>query len=144
MMLLSNRYDIKGCEVGRWTNPDTGGKQIIKVLKDNNFQGQSIALGRRSALIETRLLSLLGVNLSHVQTPLWSLQVGRNLGLPVRRSWTATSCGSSMCWTTASCWPINLCTRTSWKENTLWQTSSSEQPSRPPSSFFKFQALPVC
>lgn len=54
-MLLFNRYDIKGCEVGRWTNPDTGGKQIIKVLKDNNFQGQSIALGRRSTLIETRL-----------------------------------------------------------------------------------------
>lgn len=47
-MLLLNRYDIKGCEVGRWTNPDTGGKQIIKVLKDNNFEGQSIALGRRT------------------------------------------------------------------------------------------------
>ncbi|XP_075903286.1 phosphatidylinositol 4-phosphate 5-kinase-like protein 1 isoform X2 [Nelusetta ayraudi] len=42
---INIRYDVKGCEVGRWTNPDTGGKQIIKVLKDNNFQGQSIALG---------------------------------------------------------------------------------------------------
>ncbi|XP_029134574.2 phosphatidylinositol 4-phosphate 5-kinase-like protein 1 [Labrus bergylta] len=41
---INIRYDIKGCEVGRWTNPDTGGKQIIKVLKDNNFEGQSIAL----------------------------------------------------------------------------------------------------
>lgn len=41
-----HRYDIKGCEVGRWTNPDTGGKQIIKVLKDNNFEGQSIVLGK--------------------------------------------------------------------------------------------------
>lgn len=57
-MLLFHRYDIKGCEVGRWTDPDTGGKQIIKVLKDNNFEGQSIALGRRSTPIETRLLSL--------------------------------------------------------------------------------------
>lgn len=57
-MLLFHRYDIKGCEVGRWTNPDTGGKQIIKVLKDNNFEGQSIALGRRSTPIETSLLSL--------------------------------------------------------------------------------------
>ncbi|XP_074527073.1 phosphatidylinositol 4-phosphate 5-kinase-like protein 1 [Halichoeres trimaculatus] len=42
---INIRYDIKGCEVGRWTNPDTGGKQIIKVLKDNNFEGQHIALG---------------------------------------------------------------------------------------------------
>lgn len=45
-MFLLHRYDIKGCEVGRWTNPDTGGKQIIKVLKDSNFEGQYIALGK--------------------------------------------------------------------------------------------------
>lgn len=75
-----------------------------------------------------------------VQMLLWSLQVGRNPGLPVSWSWIVSSCGSSMCWTTASCWPINLCTRMSWKENTLWQTSSSERQSRPPSSFFKFEA----
>lgn len=43
------RYDIKGCEVGRWTNPDTGGKQIIKVLKDNNFEGQCIALDQEKS-----------------------------------------------------------------------------------------------
>ncbi|XP_040897805.1 phosphatidylinositol 4-phosphate 5-kinase-like protein 1 [Toxotes jaculatrix] len=42
---INIRYDIKGCAVGRWTNPDTGGKQIIKVLKDRNFEGQCIALG---------------------------------------------------------------------------------------------------
>ncbi|XP_034548331.1 phosphatidylinositol 4-phosphate 5-kinase-like protein 1 [Notolabrus celidotus] len=42
---INIRYDMKGCEVGRWTNPDTGGKQILKVLKDNNFEGQHIALG---------------------------------------------------------------------------------------------------
>ncbi|XP_062418298.1 phosphatidylinositol 4-phosphate 5-kinase-like protein 1 isoform X1 [Pungitius pungitius] len=40
------RYDIKGCEVGRWTDPDTGGKPILKVLKDNNFKGQCMALGQ--------------------------------------------------------------------------------------------------
>nr|XP_019949152.1 PREDICTED: phosphatidylinositol 4-phosphate 5-kinase-like protein 1 [Paralichthys olivaceus] len=43
---INIRYDIKGCELGRWTNPDTGGKQMIKVLKDNNFEGQYIALGQ--------------------------------------------------------------------------------------------------
>ncbi|XP_038151066.1 phosphatidylinositol 4-phosphate 5-kinase-like protein 1 isoform X1 [Cyprinodon tularosa] len=42
---INIRYDIKGCEVGRWTDPEAGGEQIIKVLKDNNFRGQSIALG---------------------------------------------------------------------------------------------------
>lgn len=43
---INIRYDIKGCEVGRWTDPKTtGGKQVLKVLKDNNFEGQSIALG---------------------------------------------------------------------------------------------------
>ncbi|XP_059193650.1 phosphatidylinositol 4-phosphate 5-kinase-like protein 1 [Centropristis striata] len=46
---INIRYDIKGCEVGRWTNPDTGGKQIIKVLKDNNFEGQYIALGQEKS-----------------------------------------------------------------------------------------------
>ncbi|KAM9360024.1 phosphatidylinositol 4-phosphate 5-kinase-like protein 1 [Symphorus nematophorus] len=46
---INIRYDIKGCEVGRWTNPDTGGKQIIKVLKDNNFEGQSITLDRQKS-----------------------------------------------------------------------------------------------
>ncbi|XP_071337999.1 phosphatidylinositol 4-phosphate 5-kinase-like protein 1 isoform X2 [Trachinotus anak] len=46
---INVRYDIKGCEVGRWTNPDTEGKQIIKVLKDNNFEGQYIALGQEKS-----------------------------------------------------------------------------------------------
>ncbi|XP_029294655.1 phosphatidylinositol 4-phosphate 5-kinase-like protein 1 [Cottoperca gobio] len=46
---INIRYDIKGCEVGRWTNPDTGGKQIIKVLKDNNFEGHDIALGQQKS-----------------------------------------------------------------------------------------------
>ncbi|XP_068167502.1 phosphatidylinositol 4-phosphate 5-kinase-like protein 1 [Antennarius striatus] len=46
---INIRYDIKGCEVGRWTNPDTGGKQIIKVLKDNNFEGQHITLDQEKS-----------------------------------------------------------------------------------------------
>ncbi|XP_051278306.1 phosphatidylinositol 4-phosphate 5-kinase-like protein 1 [Dicentrarchus labrax] len=46
---INIRFDIKGCEVGRWTNPDTGGKQIIKVLKDNNFEGQHIALDQEKS-----------------------------------------------------------------------------------------------
>ncbi|XP_028269056.1 phosphatidylinositol 4-phosphate 5-kinase-like protein 1 [Parambassis ranga] len=43
---INIRYDIKGCEVGRWTDPDTGEKHRIKVLKDNNFRGQCISLGQ--------------------------------------------------------------------------------------------------
>ncbi|KAM3867771.1 phosphatidylinositol 4-phosphate 5-kinase-like protein 1 [Diretmus argenteus] len=43
---INIRYDIKGCEVGRWANPATEGSQIIKVLKDNNFEGQHITLGK--------------------------------------------------------------------------------------------------
>ncbi|XP_071371423.1 phosphatidylinositol 4-phosphate 5-kinase-like protein 1 isoform X1 [Centroberyx affinis] len=46
---INIRYDIKGCEVGRWTNPATEGSQIIKVLKDNNFEGQHIALDQQKS-----------------------------------------------------------------------------------------------
>ncbi|KAK5931809.1 hypothetical protein CgunFtcFv8_003574 [Champsocephalus gunnari] len=46
---INIRYDIKGCEVGRRSNPDTGGKHIIKVLKDNNFEGQTIAFGQEKS-----------------------------------------------------------------------------------------------
>uniref|UniRef100_A0A3Q2XCA2 Phosphatidylinositol-4-phosphate 5-kinase like 1 n=1 Tax=Hippocampus comes TaxID=109280 RepID=A0A3Q2XCA2_HIPCM len=44
---ISARYDIKGCEVSRWTDPSPDGCQIIVVLKDLNFEGQYITLGRR-------------------------------------------------------------------------------------------------
>lgn len=43
---LLSRYDIKGCEVSRWTDPSPDGCQIIVVLKDLNFEGQYITLGR--------------------------------------------------------------------------------------------------
>ncbi|XP_026866120.2 phosphatidylinositol 4-phosphate 5-kinase-like protein 1 [Electrophorus electricus] len=41
------RYDIKGCEVSRWTNPAPEGSQVIVVLKDLNFEGQYITLGQQ-------------------------------------------------------------------------------------------------
>ncbi|XP_007557838.1 phosphatidylinositol 4-phosphate 5-kinase-like protein 1 [Poecilia formosa] len=52
---INNRYDIKGCEVGRWTDPETGGKQVIKVLKDNNFKEQSIVLGPEKSWFERQV-----------------------------------------------------------------------------------------
>jgi len=39
------RYDIKGCEVNRWTEPPPEGSRIVVVLKDLNFEGQDIVLG---------------------------------------------------------------------------------------------------
>lgn len=44
------RYDIKGCEVSRWTEPAPVGSQIIVVLKDLNFEGQYINLGKDKEL----------------------------------------------------------------------------------------------
>lgn len=41
------RYDMKGCEVGRWTDPAHNEKQRIVVLKDMNFEGQHINLGKK-------------------------------------------------------------------------------------------------
>uniref|UniRef100_A0A8C1MRW7 Phosphatidylinositol-4-phosphate 5-kinase-like 1 n=1 Tax=Cyprinus carpio TaxID=7962 RepID=A0A8C1MRW7_CYPCA len=41
---ITARYDIKGCEVSRWTDPAPEGSQIIVVLKDLNFEGQFIQL----------------------------------------------------------------------------------------------------
>lgn len=46
------RYDIKGCEVGRWTDPTPKKEQAIVILKDMNFEGQHIALGRRTFIFE--------------------------------------------------------------------------------------------
>ncbi|XP_074187179.1 phosphatidylinositol 4-phosphate 5-kinase-like protein 1 isoform X1 [Rhinolophus sinicus] len=41
---ISERYDIKGCEVSRWVDPAPEGSPIILVLKDLNFQGKTIYL----------------------------------------------------------------------------------------------------
>lgn len=47
-VLCVARYDIKGCEVSRWTEPAPEGSQIIVVLKDLNFEGQYITLGKET------------------------------------------------------------------------------------------------
>ncbi|XP_039362962.1 phosphatidylinositol 4-phosphate 5-kinase-like protein 1 isoform X1 [Mauremys reevesii] len=41
---ILERYDIKGCQVNRWTEPAPEGSQVIVVLKDLNFEGNSIQL----------------------------------------------------------------------------------------------------
>uniref|UniRef100_A0A1A8V846 Phosphatidylinositol-4-phosphate 5-kinase-like 1 n=1 Tax=Nothobranchius furzeri TaxID=105023 RepID=A0A1A8V846_NOTFU len=43
---IQARFDIKGCEVSRWTEPAPEGSQVIVVLKDLNFEGQFITLGK--------------------------------------------------------------------------------------------------
>ncbi|KAB1279903.1 Phosphatidylinositol 4-phosphate 5-kinase-like protein 1 [Camelus dromedarius] len=42
---ISERYDIKGCEVSRWVEPAPEGSPLVLVLKDLNFQGKTINLG---------------------------------------------------------------------------------------------------
>ncbi|XP_034403562.1 phosphatidylinositol 4-phosphate 5-kinase-like protein 1 isoform X2 [Cyclopterus lumpus] len=44
---INARYDIKGCEVSRWTEPAPEGSQIIVVLKDLNFEGQYVILDQQ-------------------------------------------------------------------------------------------------
>ncbi|KAM9465066.1 phosphatidylinositol 4-phosphate 5-kinase-like protein 1 isoform 2-T6 [Salvelinus alpinus] len=50
---INTRYDIKGCEVGRWTDPASTGNPVTKILKDNNFEGKHIILDKqRSWLVD--------------------------------------------------------------------------------------------
>ncbi|XP_066896196.1 phosphatidylinositol 4-phosphate 5-kinase-like protein 1 isoform X1 [Kogia breviceps] len=42
---ISERYDIKGCEMSRWVEPAPEGSPLVLVLKDLNFQGKTINLG---------------------------------------------------------------------------------------------------
>ncbi|XP_020495681.1 phosphatidylinositol 4-phosphate 5-kinase-like protein 1 [Labrus bergylta] len=64
---INARYDIKGCEVSRWTEPAPEGSQIIVVLKDLNFEGQFVTLDRqrpwllRQVEIDTHFLRRLHV-----------------------------------------------------------------------------------
>ncbi|XP_032274437.1 phosphatidylinositol 4-phosphate 5-kinase-like protein 1 isoform X4 [Phoca vitulina] len=54
---ISERYDIKGCEVSRWVEPAPEDSPIVLVLKDLNFQGKTIDLdmcGALSTLPDTR------------------------------------------------------------------------------------------
>ncbi|TRY86355.1 hypothetical protein DNTS_016638 [Danionella cerebrum] len=61
------RYDIKGCEVSRWTDPAPEGSHVIVVLKDLNFEGQFINLDHqrpwlvRQVEIDTAFLQTLNV-----------------------------------------------------------------------------------
>ncbi|XP_013368615.1 PREDICTED: phosphatidylinositol 4-phosphate 5-kinase-like protein 1 isoform X6 [Chinchilla lanigera] len=49
---ISERYDIKGCEVSRWVEPAPEGSPLVLVLKDLNFQGKTMNLGpQRSWLL---------------------------------------------------------------------------------------------
>lgn len=64
---INARYDIKGCEVSRWTDPAPEGSHIIVVLKDLNFEGQFITLDQqrpwllRQVEIDTQFLQRLNV-----------------------------------------------------------------------------------
>uniref|UniRef100_A0A671RNL5 Phosphatidylinositol 4-phosphate 5-kinase-like protein 1 n=1 Tax=Sinocyclocheilus anshuiensis TaxID=1608454 RepID=A0A671RNL5_9TELE len=64
---ITARYDIKGCEMSRWTDPAPEGSQIIVVLKDLNFEGQFIQLDQqcpwflRQVEIDTAFLQTLNV-----------------------------------------------------------------------------------
>ncbi|XP_004849342.1 phosphatidylinositol 4-phosphate 5-kinase-like protein 1 isoform X2 [Heterocephalus glaber] len=42
---ISERYDIKGCQVSRWVEPAPEGSPLVLVLKDLNFQGKTMNLG---------------------------------------------------------------------------------------------------
>ncbi|XP_036042270.1 phosphatidylinositol 4-phosphate 5-kinase-like protein 1 isoform X2 [Onychomys torridus] len=42
---ISERYDIKACELSRWVEPVPEGSPLLLVLKDLNFQGKTINLG---------------------------------------------------------------------------------------------------
>ncbi|XP_069093035.1 phosphatidylinositol 4-phosphate 5-kinase-like protein 1 isoform X1 [Pleurodeles waltl] len=44
---ITARYDIKGCQVSRWTEPAPEGSKLIVVLKDLNFEGNYISLAQQ-------------------------------------------------------------------------------------------------
>ncbi|XP_057215917.1 phosphatidylinositol 4-phosphate 5-kinase-like protein 1 isoform X2 [Triplophysa rosa] len=64
---ITARYDLKGCEVSRWTDPAPEGSHMIVVLKDLNFEGQIINLDQqrlwllRQVEIDTAFLQTLNV-----------------------------------------------------------------------------------
>ncbi|XP_072096412.1 phosphatidylinositol 4-phosphate 5-kinase-like protein 1 [Mobula birostris] len=64
---IQARYDIKGCQVSRWTDPAPEGSTVIVVLKDMNFEGNTIGLDQqrswlvRQVNIDTEYLKSLNV-----------------------------------------------------------------------------------
>ncbi|XP_039515854.1 phosphatidylinositol 4-phosphate 5-kinase-like protein 1 isoform X1 [Pimephales promelas] len=87
---IAARYDIKGCEMSRWTDPSPEGSQIIVVLKDLNFEGQFIQLDQqrpwllRQVEIDTAFLQTLNVldySLLLAHQPLHQDELSENLSL---------------------------------------------------------------
>uniref|UniRef100_A0A8C0IJV4 Phosphatidylinositol-4-phosphate 5-kinase like 1 n=1 Tax=Chelonoidis abingdonii TaxID=106734 RepID=A0A8C0IJV4_CHEAB len=85
---ILERYDIKGCQVNRWTEPAPEGSQVIVVLKDLNFEGKSIQLGQqrswllRQVQLDTQFLKELNVldySLLVAFQPLHADEKGQNL-----------------------------------------------------------------
>ncbi|XP_042710113.1 phosphatidylinositol 4-phosphate 5-kinase-like protein 1 isoform X3 [Chrysemys picta bellii] len=85
---ILERYDIKGCQVNRWTEPAPEGSQVIVVLKDLNFEGNSIHLGQqrswllRQVQLDTQFLKELNVldySLLVAFQPLHADEKGQNL-----------------------------------------------------------------
>ncbi|XP_072286527.1 phosphatidylinositol 4-phosphate 5-kinase-like protein 1 isoform X2 [Pyxicephalus adspersus] len=44
---IIGRYDIKGCQVSRWTEPEPEGSQVLQVFKDLNFESKVICLDQQ-------------------------------------------------------------------------------------------------
>uniref|UniRef100_H2YAR3 PIPK domain-containing protein n=1 Tax=Ciona savignyi TaxID=51511 RepID=H2YAR3_CIOSA len=42
---ITERYDIKGCQIGRYTEPPLEGSNVVVILKEKNLEGKSINLG---------------------------------------------------------------------------------------------------
>uniref|UniRef100_A0A8C8VPM0 Phosphatidylinositol-4-phosphate 5-kinase like 1 n=1 Tax=Pelusios castaneus TaxID=367368 RepID=A0A8C8VPM0_9SAUR len=85
---ILQRYDIKGCQVNRWTEPAPEGSQVIVVLKDLNFEGNFIHLGQqrswllRQMELDTQFLKELNVldySLLVAFQPLHADERGQNL-----------------------------------------------------------------
>ncbi|XP_067398234.1 phosphatidylinositol 4-phosphate 5-kinase-like protein 1 [Emydura macquarii macquarii] len=85
---ILKRYDIKGCQVNRWTEPAPEGSQVIVVLKDLNFEGNVIHLGQqrpwllRQMELDTQFLQELNVldySLLVAFQPLHADERGQNL-----------------------------------------------------------------
>ncbi|KAM9841059.1 phosphatidylinositol 4-phosphate 5-kinase-like protein 1 [Aulostomus maculatus] len=103
---INARYDIKGCEVSRWTEPAPEGSQIIVVLKDLNFEGQYITLDRqrswllRQVEIDThflRRLNVLDYSLLLAHQPLHQDERHQNLSFAtlIMRTKRSVTAGSS-------------------------------------------------
>lgn len=45
-LICSSSYDIKGCEVDRWTDPNVDSSDVIVVFKDCDFGDKVISLSK--------------------------------------------------------------------------------------------------